>query len=51
MEHGPGMHGGVVGLIILGSAIVVGLGLLIARLRRRRNPSDQPAERKRYPEE
>ena len=43
VQHGPGMHGGVLGILLLG-AIVIGLMVYFAKVRRR-SETDSAAER------
>ena len=50
-EHGPGMHGGIVPLILVGIALVAGVVVLILRARKdaRKSPDSDP-ESDRSPE-
>lgn len=42
VEHGPGMHGGVLPLVLVGIAIVGGVVFLIAKARREARKSSNP---------
>jgi hypothetical protein len=50
-EHGPGMHGGIVPVILVGIALVAGVVVLVLRARREaRKSSDPNPESDRGPE-
>jgi hypothetical protein len=51
VEHGPGMHGGVLPLILIGIALVGGVVVLVVRARKdARKGADRDAESDRGPE-
>jgi hypothetical protein len=42
-EHGPGMHGGIVPVILVGIALVAGVVVLVVRARREARKSSRPS--------
>ena len=41
-EHGPGMHGGVVPLVLVGIGLVAGVVVLVLRARKEARKSSEP---------